>query len=145
MMGPLYRVPPAYPARFYQTFAIKVPRRHQRVASCEEVGCAAREHGWETTADEATELGQRQAHYIRAESRRRFDEHRNGAGLTVFRFVPGQTCFNEHRVQDGPETYLVREGDWRGGNLLRQHVSPSDWVEDFAGHQDKINTIRKRA
>lgn len=144
MPGPtLFRVPPALPVQAYQTYSVRVPERHQRPASCAEVGCGAREHGWETLVDEATDLGQRQALYIRGASHRRFAEHRNEAGLTVFRFVPGQTCFDEHAVQDGPEVYLVRTGDWRGGSLLRRHTRPQDWVEDFSTHQQAIIEQRK--
>lgn len=143
-MPGLFRVPPALPKEAYQTFAVKVPVKYQRTAECSEVECNGYLNGWETFVDESTDLGQSQAHYIRVLSRRRFTEQRNDVGITVFTFVPGQTCFNEHKVQAGPENYVVRSGDWRGGNLLRRHTRAEDWVEDFSLHQQAIIDQRNR-
>ena len=74
---------------------------HLRVADCLEVNCPHYEFGWTTTVDETTDLGQRQARYIRKEAGRKFNEHKNEVGLTVFLFEQGQRCFQQHRVQTG--------------------------------------------
>ncbi|MEU8362319.1 hypothetical protein AB0C27_40505 [Nonomuraea sp. NPDC048882] len=112
-------------------------------AACEQVGCAAWRHGWETKVDEGTPLGQAQAAYIRQQSGRTFREQRTGEGLTAFRFEPGQRCFAEHRTR--PETYLVRGGDWRQNlGLIRQHQRPADWVEDFSLHQDGLSEQQRK-
>jgi hypothetical protein len=136
------RIEPQMPAEAYKTYAIVAPRStHWVDATCAEVDCAHYLQGWQSVIDEATELGQRQAHYIRKESGRAFRERRREDGLTVFFFEAGQACFDAQRHQrrlDRPELYIVRDGDHRGnprGTPLRQHVKAADWVEDFAEHQ----------
>ncbi|MFJ9037479.1 hypothetical protein ACIRF8_12930 [Streptomyces sp. NPDC102406] len=122
----------------YQTYSITSPRDTSVAAACQQVGCAAWLHGWESKVDERTELGARQAQYIRTQSRRTFREQRTEAGLTVFRFASGQRCFAEHRTR--PEVYVVRDGDWRGNptGKTRTHTRPQDWVEDFGEHQLRL-------
>lgn len=132
---------PLLPPHAKKTYLIKAPKAtHWRKASCIEVGCEGQEHGWVSLIDERTELGQRQAHYIRKLSGRRFREETEN-GLTSFTFEPGQTCFTEHEVPLGkPELYLVRGGDsrrWTGMDD-RVHTRAEDWVDDFATHQQKI-------
>ena len=124
------------------------PTSRARAATCAEVDCGAYLHGWQTTVDESTDLGQGQAHYIRKNSGRRFVESRvlsdEGVPLTAFRFEAGQRCFraDEHRARlERPEIYLVRDGDWRGnprGTEPRRHASAADWVDDFANHQETL-------
>jgi len=136
-MRPLTRVQPAGPPGAYQTFRIISPADRAVKTACEEAGCLAWRYGWETRVDESTDLGRAQAAYIRRESGRTFREMRTVEGLTVFRFESGQRCFQEHKTR--PEIYLVRGGDWRANTgLIRQHTRPSDWVEHFAEHQQRI-------
>jgi hypothetical protein len=137
-MQQVNRLQPAMDVGAYQTFAISAPRDVTVVAACEQVGCAAWQFGWESKVDEATQLGQEQAAYIRQTSGRTFREMRTEAGLTVFRFEAHQRCFAEHRTR--PEIYLVRDGDWRGNptGRRRMHERPADWVEDFGEHQQRI-------
>lgn len=124
-----------------QTYTIKAPlATHFRAATCAEVECAAHVHGWVSRIDESTDLGQRQAGYIRHHSGRRFTETRDEAGLTVFTFPAEQTCFTEHKVPlHRPELFLVR-----GGNLttstgeVRRHANGEDWADDLQTHQQKI-------
>jgi hypothetical protein len=134
---PLTRVDPKLPAGAMQTYQIAAPPDTQIVLACETVGCAAYRHGWDTTVDEATDLGRRQAAYIRRVSHRTYRELRTGEGLTVFRFEAGQRCFADHRTR--PARFLARAGDWRRHlGLLRSHTRPEDWVEDFAEHQQGL-------
>lgn len=137
-MRPMTRLDPAHPMAAYQTYSIVSPPDRQVRAACEQVGCAAHRHGWESTIDESTDLGKQQAAYIRQRSGRTFRESKTGAGLTVFRFEPGQRCFAEHRTR--PELYAVRDGDWRGNptGRVRQHQKPQDWIEDFGEHQQRL-------
>lgn len=133
---------PLLPAHAKKTYSIKAPKAtHFRKASCAEVECEGLAHGWVCLIDETTELGQRQAHYIRAVSGRRFREERSEQGLTSFTFEPGQTCFTPHEVPLGkPELYIVRGGDLRGNPLkeVRLHSRAEDWADDFATHQQQI-------
>ncbi|MFH9248237.1 hypothetical protein ACH4LK_22750 [Streptomyces lydicus] len=142
-LRPINRIEPNMPVQAYQTYSITVPRDTAVRAACEQVGCEAWRHGWESVIDERTQLGQQQAAYIRGQSRRTFREQQRGDGLTVFRFDSGQRCFAEH--QSRPEIYAVRDGDWRGNptGMTRQHTRAADWVEDFGEHQQRIADQRK--
>jgi len=140
------RIDPQMPVSAYKTYQILQPRAtHFLPASCEKVQCQPYLHGWRTTVDEGSTLGQQQAAYIRSSSGRRFEETRLAAGLTEFVFEAGQRCFaaDQHIAPVGrPEVYVVRDGDWRGNptGQSRRHVRPADWVEDFADHQDRLAT-----
>ena len=141
-MRPVNRVAPKLAAQQMQSYEIRSPREtHQRKATCTEVGCKAQANGWVSNIDETSSLGQRQAHYIRKQSGRRYTEARTPEGLTRFKFLPGQTCFGEHYMSlDRPEFYIVRDGDWRGNPTGRRrlHDKPEHWVEDFATHQESL-------
>lgn len=155
------RIAPLMPAHAYRSFVIRSPRDVLVRTACEQAGCKAWQYGWETIVDESTDLGQRQADYIRTQSGRTFTEHRSGAlvsvsaswrpptepavtWLTVFEFEPYQRCFEDHQTR--PEQYLVRGGDWRGNPRRegRRHTRPGDWVEDMAGHLDGLRTAIER-
>lgn len=140
----LFRLPPQGPVHAYKTYSIVSPQDTQVRSACEEVGCDAWRHGWQSVVDERTVLGARQAAYIRRGSGRTFREQRTGDGLTVFRFEPGQRCFAEHRTR--PEIYAVRDGDWRGNPTGRrfQHQRAQDWVQDMGEHQQRLAEQRQR-
>ena len=143
-----FRIPPALPPAAMKTYHIAAPlATHWRPASCAEADCLAYLHGWQTSVDESTDLGQRQAHYIRHDKTRKHAERRAETGLTVFEFGAGQTCFTPHRTPVGrPERFLVTGGDWRGNPRgdRREHVRPDDWVEDMAESLDGIRTTHER-
>lgn len=148
----MFRIVPNMPAENYTTYRILAPvSTHFRPATCQEVDCPHLVNGFVATVDELTELGARQAHYIRHDSGRRFVESRTEAGLTRFEFEPGQRCFNsgEHRVRlDRPEHWLVQGGDWRGnprGVSTRRHVSADDWRDDMSEHLDALKTAQERS
>jgi hypothetical protein len=135
----LNRLPPAMPAGSYKTYQLAAPRStHFRPATCADVDCEAYLFGWRTAVDVATDLGRRQADYIRRAAKRAYTEDRVD-GLTVFIFEPGQQCFAEHQVRlERPPLFIVRGGDFRGdprGEQPRYHSRPEFWVEDFATHQ----------
>jgi hypothetical protein len=141
-MRPLTRIVPKAPADAFKTYQIVSPlSTHYRDGTCAEAGCLAHQHGWQTSVDETNDLGQRQAHYIRKLSGRRFTERRTELGLTAFTFVAGQACFSTHKVPlERPEFYVVKGGDWRGNPRgdRRVHSGPDAWVNDFGEHQDRI-------
>lgn len=138
------RFGPALPVTAVKTYQVLIPKEtHFRPATCAEMNCPNYEHGWRTLIDESADLGQGQAHYIRKQSGRKFVEERQPDGLTAFTFEAGQRCFTQHRtrIEDRPEIYLVRDGDWRGnprGTTPRRHANPGDWVDDFANHQSAL-------
>lgn len=144
MRPPINRVEPRLPIGAVRSWEIRAPKdTHWRAATCAEIDCGAYLHGWRTTVDERTELGQGQAYYIRKQSGRKYTEARNGSGVTVFTFEAGQRCFkaDDHQMRiERPEIYVVRDGDHRGNprGWVRRHNSPADWVDDFAEHQDKL-------
>lgn len=145
-MRPINRITPNLPASAYRTFQIISPiSTHWRPATCEEAECEQYARGWKSAIDETTELGQKQAWYIRKQSGRKYTESRDEQpGLTVFTFEAGQTCFaaGQHKVPLGrPEHYLVKGGDWRGnpaGIPTRKHTKPEFWIEDFNENQDRL-------
>lgn len=137
-----------YPQRLaspgaYQTYSGEVLRDDRyRPESCVGYQCDAYVSGWRTAVDESTDLGARQAHYIRTESRRAFVETRDRA-LTVFTFEAGQTCFaSPHWIPQ--EVFTLHRGDWRRSELLRTFDRPDQWVDDFAEHQQRIADRIKR-
>jgi hypothetical protein len=144
-----FRLTPNMRPQDYTTYRIISPRRtHFGPATCEDVECDAYVKGWSSLIDEATELGQKQAHYIRTNSGRSFTESRTPAGLTEFIFRPGQPCFRQHVYRNElPAIFRVEGGDFRGNPLRIQpvtHTRPEFWVEDFQEHQDKVKTVLER-
>lgn len=142
LLPPEYRqnMPPRMPAQAYKSFVILSPRDTAVRTACQDAGCMAWRHGWESVIDERTELGKRQAAYIRHKSGRTFGETKTAEGVTVFRFEPFQRCFRDHRTR--PERYIERGGDYRGNprGERRVHKRPGDWVESFGLHQDRLVT-----
>lgn len=143
-MAPERAVQPLMDPSQYKTYRISQGRDTTLKAACKDAGCDAWAHGWQTTVDESTQLGQQQAAYIRQKSGRTFKEQRTEAGLTVFTFEPFQRCFAEHRTR--PQKFVELGGDFRGNprGEHRVHVQAADWVESFAEHQDKIATAIER-
>jgi len=143
------RLDPALPARAMQTFQISAPvSTHTRKATCEEVECAQFLRGWRMKIDLGTELGQKQAYYIKHHSGRAYKVIGQHDGLVELEFSGNQPCFAEHRVRiDRPEIYRVKGGDFRGNPLrtpVRTHKKPEYWVEEFAENQDRLKTRIER-
>lgn len=140
-----FRIPPSGRMGDYITYSINATPDVGVVAACKDVGCQAWARGWETYADEATDLGRSQAAYIRLKSRRTFTERRTGDGVTVFRFESFQRCFADHRTK--PDMLLKSNGDFRTNWLdedgvyrmqlggIRRFARVQDWTEDFQEHQ----------
>lgn len=156
-MQKLFRIDPKMQVQAYKTYGVRQRPDIQVKAACEDVGCLAYHHGWETAVDESLDCGQDDrpdycrwilsdlkslcgrctAQYLRHYSGRTFKEQKRGDGMTVFTFDSKQRCFAEHLTQ--PQIHLVRAGDWRGNlGLIRRHQNGSDWQEDWAEHQEQI-------
>jgi hypothetical protein len=146
MTRPLFRPEPLLSVDKMKTYEISAPiGSHTRRARCEEVQCEANLKGWISVFDISTELGARQAKYVRELSRRTF-KLREALPMIHLTFPPGQQCFAGHRVPlDRPAFFIVRDGDNRG-NPTRRTVSlrPVDWVDDFATHQRRIADVHER-
>ena len=129
----------------HRTYQILSPiATHYRPASCADVDCAAHAHGWRTTVDETTPLGQEQAAYIRRGAGRRHAETRDN-NLTTFTFEAGQVCFAaaDHRLPlDRPEHFRVLTGPAPGVIETARAHRPDDWVDSFAEHVDAILAVR---
>lgn len=141
-MQTLNRVQPAGPVEAYRTYQIAVPRTHLRPATCEEYGCLSFRHGFSVTVLD----GDERRHFLIKTSGRPYRAEPQ-RGQTLYVFAAGTRCFREpsHTVQVAPEIYLVRGGDWRRNlGLVRRHVDPDHWVEDFAEHTDKIATEARK-
>lgn len=138
----MFRIQPNLPVESVQTYSIAAPvKTHYRPGSCAEANCPNMANGWRTVIDETSDLGQRQAHYIRKEAGRRYTETRGEAGLTTFEFPAGQSCFTQHQISlERPALFLMRGGDWRGNprSETQRFDRPDQWVDDFATHQQTL-------
>ena len=146
---PINRITPKLPPQAFQTFAISAPKApHTRKATCEEVECQAYARGWRMTIDLNTELGQKQAWYIKTHAGRAYKKIDARDGVVTLEFASGQPCFTEHRVRNSlPEKFLVKGGDYRGNPLrtvTRVHKRAEFWVEEFAENQDRLATRIER-
>ena len=124
---------------------------HYRPGTCEEADCSQQAHGWQTRLDLKTELGVRQATYIRSQSGRTFVEQLDPASCTVlFIFAPDQPCFSSvndnGRPRQGhyiplerPELYLV---DSAGGRRI--HSGGDAWVDDLCTNQSIIADLQNK-
>lgn len=145
------RITPNMPASAYQTYRVLAPiKTHWRSATCEEVDCDSFIHGWKTVVDESTDLGQKQAYYIRHDKERKAVETRLSDGLAEFLFPPGQECFlrKQHKLRIGHLSHFVVDGgDYRGNPLATPrvvHTKPEFWVEDMQETFDEVNERIKR-
>lgn len=136
------------PSRAYQTFQVRAPKGGLTAVSCEDVECAAYANGWKMVLDLNTELGQRQAYYIKHLSGRSYRIESQVNGMVTLIFAPNQDCFAQHKVRnDLPEVFSVKGGDRRGNPLripTRVHKKPEFWLEEFAENQDRIATAREK-
>ena len=137
------------PAERFQTFQVVSPvSTHTRPATCEEVECGMYLHGWRMKVDLQTELGQRQAYYIKHSSGRSYKVLGQQDGLVELEFAANQPCFQEHRTSIGrPEIFRVKGGDSRGNPLrtpVRTHKRPEYWLEEFQENQDRLKTQIER-
>lgn len=142
-MRPIKRIQPRTPVQAVQTFQVVAPKSTHTVrVSCEQYECAQYARGWRMKIDLNTDLGQKQAHYIKHQSGRSYKVVGQQDGMVELEFKGGQPCFAEHRVRnDLPEVYRVKGGDFRGNPLktpTRVHKKPEFWVEEFAENQDRI-------
>src|SRR4051812_46531016 len=137
IMRQLFRIEPVAPPTAFKTYGGSMPvATHWRDATCQEVECDNYARGFQVTADVSTELGRKQANYIRLHSGRHFTATQL-ADLVTFTFPAGQVCFAKHRVQleRMPRLY-VRGGDHRSDLGTRRRVlTPQQWTEDFGEHQ----------
>jgi hypothetical protein len=142
---------PRLPEEAMQTYAIAEPKAtHWRAVPCGQVegGCGAHEHGWKTTCDLSTDVGLRQARYIRDHSGRTFTWERVDP-LITFVFPAGQQCFAGHRVSLGrPALFVVQNGDRRGPGrrpLQRRVFDRGDqWMDDLHETTDRLITVAQR-
>lgn len=141
------RIAPVGRTDQYKTYGMSFPTKtHFRQATCEEVACFNFLNGWHTIVPK----GSPQEEIVRSlKGSYSFTEAPvDAAGLIDFYFPPGQEhCFRwkEHKVPlDRPGTFFVRPGlSWAPTGQARI-MRPEDWVDDFANHQDRINTALER-
>lgn len=138
-MRPVYRPDPILPVQAMETYEVVSPvQTHTRPARCHDVDCPNYINGWATVVDVGTDLGRRQADWIRLHSARHYNSEQVGDTVR-FVFAAGQTCFADHRVPlDRPALYVKRGGDWRARTSEPVQMRAVDWVDDFANHQELI-------
>jgi len=142
-----FRILPRVGPELYKTYEIATPtKKFTRPATCAEVDCPNREKGWKTVIDLSTELGRKQATYIRLHSGRSFTATQNVDVLT-FTFYAGQDCFSEHRKSLMREPFfLIKGGDFRGNPLdtPTRRLRPQSWVDDMGESLESMKEMRER-
>ncbi len=128
-------------------YGIRVPLTGFETISCEAAGCQAYRNGWASPIHEGDRgIGDQWAYDIR-HSGYKFTTHKREDGITVFTFAPGQTCFkglagaHKRKKPNALEVYTVTDGRT---NQVRRHAQASDWVDEFANHQDTIVSAIER-
>lgn len=144
-----YRVPLKGKPEHYRTFQVSAPvATHFRKISCEEAECPQYARGWRMKIDLNTELGQKQAHYIKNLAGRSYTKISAANGMVELEFKAGQPCFGEHQVPNGrPEIFRVKGGDSRGNPLrtpTRVHKKAEWWLEEFQTNQDRLKTAEEK-
>lgn len=134
MPGILIRAQP----RFADGDKYKIDRplaTHWRVASCEEVECQNYLNGFILPIDESSDLGQRQAAYLRNSQTRHFTERHGDGGITLFVFERGTRCFAVHKLpRDEPPNFLqIRPMQ----GVQRQPFV--EWAERYNDQAERIN------
>lgn len=147
--GQVVRPVPVMDIQAYRTYTYATPARtHFRWADCEEYQCVSFRFGFKTLCDLSDRIGRMRADFIRKDKTREFKENRTGIYTTEFIFPPGTRCWEwrDHKVPvDRPPILVVRGGDWRASTgLIRRHSRVEEWTEDFAEHQDGLNTVFQR-
>jgi hypothetical protein len=134
------------PVSSYKTYAIRSPiQTHYRKATCEEIGCEAFQNGWAYLKEDLTPGDL----YLATHSGKRYREVHIGPGQNYIVFEAGQSCFGaaQHVISlHRPEFYFVGRGHTSvfQARHARAHANGDDFVDDFANHQDKLNTTFKR-
>jgi hypothetical protein len=129
----------------YKSYSWRQPlNTHFRKVTCEEARCKQFTRGWVTMVDTATELGQRQYHYLTHDTSRKYTLDQIGT-MASFTYPPGQQPFagpaHEHRKPIGYDPImLVHGGDFRGNPRRTPPVvmKAADFVDDFATHLDRL-------
>lgn len=119
--------------------------------TCEDAFCHDYLFGFVTRVDETTDLGQRQAHFIRHDKSREHLEESDESGLTRFTFPPGTKCFappdrpRHTKPQEGTERLLEYVGDWRGvaGSFI-EHDRAEVFLQSWAEHQQRLKDAIER-
>lgn len=141
-----FRLPASMPVQQMKTYSMAAPvSTHRRKASCQEVDCEARLSGWQTQIDVSTDLGRKQANYIRIQSKRGFTVAEDGT-IVTFTFYPGQDCFQQHTLPLFRDPlFSIRDGDWRGNPTGRvQTVRAEDWIDDCQNTLSHIADIKEQ-
>lgn len=123
-----------------KTFGAAKPltAEHWEYYDCPEAECDWWLNGWKTFSDEATELGQEQAKYIRTASMRHFREERLENGLTLFVFEPGQRCFRSpHRMPNGRPGVWTQESSLGRMRFERSAELVEAWNDELRWWQPK--------
>lgn len=144
----LFRVEPNGRPEDYKTYSLKRPiKTHWREATCQEVDCPNYVNGWRQVIDVSTDLGRRQARYIRDHSGRKYVVVSQVELIITLEFPAGQRCFSEHRKPlEREPLFFVKGGDYRGNprNIPTVQRKAADWVDDFGSHQIRLTEQLKK-
>lgn len=147
---PLNRIEPQAGPEFFQTYRIAAPSQtHRKRATCAQVDCAKRKHGYRAQFDVSTVAGRTNAHRIEelGASGRRFFSRVVEGPMVTYTFPAGQDCFDVHTVTLEREPfYIVRGGDHRGNprQIEPRRLREADFIDHFANNQALIIQRQQR-
>jgi hypothetical protein len=136
-------IPPQGNPGEYKTYEIQ---QELDEVSCEAAFCPDFMLGFVTTCDLSTDLGRRQAEFIRKDKGRSHIEEMAAPGLVQFTFPPGTRCFappdrpRHLKPRDGEQRLIERGGDWRGNpsGVWIEHTRAEFFLESWAENQDGL-------
>lgn len=155
--GPMMVFEPNADPQWYKTYEIQ---QDLDEVPCDVAYCPDFMLGFVTTVDVSTDLGQKQAAFIRAgcpdpsgRPTRSYVEEDTGPGLVRFTFPAGSRCFappdgspRHRRPRDGEQRLVERGGDWRGNpsGLYIQHTRAEFFLESWAENQAALAEQHQR-
>lgn len=108
-------------------------------ANCRDFECPHYLLGWTTSVDTSTDLGRRQAYFIRKDDSRECRKEIQGGpeGLVLFHFPPGQKCFR------GPHSLPVQRDPIFKNLIPGLESKPIDYDEFFTEFNETVTLIKQ--
>lgn len=160
-------IAPQMESHRYDTYGVVMPKAtHTKVIKCEAVTtqcsyvrqdesgaiqarcpffhCTAWAHGWITTVDVSTALGQQQARYIIDHCGRHWTSRQNGH-MVSFHFPENQQCFAEHRVPlEREPLFTFKNVHQYAPGERAMVINGFEWLERFGENQLKLKEIQDK-
>lgn len=140
---PLNRIEPKVGPEHFQTYRIVAPSAtHRRRATCAEVDCPRRRHGFRAQFDVSTVAGRENALWVERGNHRPLVYGRKVEGpIVTYTFPAGQDCFDPHSVPlEREPLYIVRGGDHRGNprGIEPRQLRAADFIDHYRNNHAAV-------